>query len=236
MQIPLSETADRNTVWMCLVCLCFLVRPTVRQTGARPKIQWMDWGRTPLSQQQGIRNGIKTAKTRFVTPQQRWLLSSRGYYTIQNGLWPFSHMNLRRYQDVFKKKKKSIVVLSYLQHTAGDSLHQALLHYWKYSVWIWQRNHLKGTCRRQHQTVLCAVSISTQPYTTQTLCQGAGMLKSGQCPIQQLQSLMHLCWIMPRKTSRTTILQQVCRKNQNHLEIVPCLIAFFTVLIMFTQH
>lgn len=28
----------------------------------------------------------------------------------------------------------------------------------------------------------------------------------------------------------------MCRKNQNHLQIVPCLITFFTVLIMFTQH
>ncbi len=59
-KIPLSQTKDRNTVWMCPVPVCCLGRPVVSQC------DWSERDGTPLSLLQGIRYEIKTPKTRSV--------------------------------------------------------------------------------------------------------------------------------------------------------------------------
>lgn len=46
-------------------------------------MQQKDWPETPLSQQKGKRNGIKTPKTRYVTHQQHWLPSSHVYIILR---------------------------------------------------------------------------------------------------------------------------------------------------------
>ncbi|KAJ4944440.1 hypothetical protein JOQ06_012984, partial [Pogonophryne albipinna] len=59
------------------------------EIGPRPKMQRKDWPGTPLSQQQGMRNGIKAPKTSISSAAgvevYRWLVDYRGRERLRCG-------------------------------------------------------------------------------------------------------------------------------------------------------
>lgn len=82
-KIPLSQTKDHNTVWMCPVLICFLGRPTAVLQCNRSKTKDAAEGRIGqepyyLSNKEWEME-VKTPKTRSVAHRPHWLLSSDVY-------------------------------------------------------------------------------------------------------------------------------------------------------------